>query len=209
MSDRNSEGRSLPTSIRRQRRRDTEVLAAAARVFAQAGYSNASIQDIAEELGILKGSLYHYIDTKEDLLFWLLEGVHDDVERILAEVGARTDLNPLQRITEYVRRQALYNMENCERISVYYQDMDRLSPARRAALTQKHRAHSLFITTLIIEAQTDGLVDASRDARVLCNCLYATINWIHRWYRPGAKTSRFTIADTCAAFVVAGLAGTA
>jgi AcrR family transcriptional regulator len=43
------------------------------------GYSAATVQVIADELGILKGSLYHYIDTKEDSLYRLLDEVHTEV----------------------------------------------------------------------------------------------------------------------------------
>ena len=49
------------------RRRQQEVIEAAARVFHEKGYESTSIQDIAEAVGILKGSLYYYIRSKEDL----------------------------------------------------------------------------------------------------------------------------------------------
>src|ERR1700744_339601 len=69
-------------------RREREVLDAATKVFSSRGYADASVQDIADELGILKGSLYHYIDSKEDLLFRLLEETHDEVQTIMDEVAA-------------------------------------------------------------------------------------------------------------------------
>jgi AcrR family transcriptional regulator len=192
---------------RNRRRRDDELLGAAARVFADRGYSDASVQDVADELGILKGSLYHYIKTKEDLLFWLLEGVHNDVERIREEVAAIEGLDPLERIAEWVRRQVLYNMDNLDRISIYYHDMDRLSPGRLEILTQKRKADSRFIINLIREAQAQELADPALDARVLSNCLFATVIWIYRWYNPNGQISRAKIADTCAEYVTHGLIG--
>ncbi len=51
---------------RPRKRRDQEVIDAAAKVFYERGFADASVQDVADELGILKGSLYHYIETKED-----------------------------------------------------------------------------------------------------------------------------------------------
>src|SRR5829696_10388529 len=83
------------------KKRDREVLEAAARVFYERGYSDASVQDVADELGILKGSLYHYIDTKEDLLFRLLQETHDEIYKILEEVSAMEDLPPLERLEIY------------------------------------------------------------------------------------------------------------
>src|ERR1700710_1395396 len=91
-----------------KKKRDDEVLDAAARVFARRGYADASVQDVADELGILKGSLYHYIRAKEDLLFWLLEAVHADVQAILDEVAAEEGLDAPERISLYVQRQVAY-----------------------------------------------------------------------------------------------------
>src|ERR1700742_1891186 len=101
---------------RTAKRRDEEVLDAAARVFARRGYADASVQDVADELGILKGSLYHYIRAKEDLLFWLLEAVHADLQQILDEVAAEEGLEPRDRIALYVQRNVAYNLDNLERV---------------------------------------------------------------------------------------------
>src|SRR4051795_5669835 len=123
------------------KKRDEEVLDAAARVFARRGYADASVQDVADELGILKGSLYHYIKMKEDLLFWLLEAVHRDVEEILEEVEAAQGLAPLDRLALYVRKQVLYNLDNLERISIYYHDVEALSEERLQTIVGRRRTH--------------------------------------------------------------------
>ena len=109
------------------KKRDAEVLDAAARVFYERGYSDASVQDVADELGILKGSLYHYIDTKEDLLFRLLQETHDEIYEILEEVAAMQGLNPIDQLEVYIRRQVEYNIDNLLRVSVYYHDLERLT----------------------------------------------------------------------------------
>jgi TetR/AcrR family transcriptional regulator, cholesterol catabolism regulator len=192
---------------RPRRRRDEEVLDAAAKVFAERGYSEASVQDVADELGILKGSLYHYIRTKEDLLFWLLDAVHRDVEEILEEVEAVEDVDPLERLSLYVRRQVLYNLDNLQRISIYYHDMDRLSAERLETIVNRRHAHERFVNRMIREAQDQGLADSSLDARVLTNCLFGTVIWTYRWYRPNGRVSRERIADLCARFALNGVVG--
>lgn len=189
------------------RKRDAEVLEAAAKVFADRGYSEASVQDVADELGILKGSLYHYIDTKEDLLFWLLEDVHDDVEKILEDVTAEEDLDPLERLSLYVRSQVLYNLDNLQRISIYYHDVDRLSAERLEVILDQRHHHERFVGGLIREAQAAGLADDSLDPRVLTNCLFGTVIWTYRWYRPNGRISREKIASLCSSFALNGVIG--
>jgi AcrR family transcriptional regulator len=189
----------------RRKRRNREVVDAAAKVFLARGYADASVQDVADELGILKGSLYYYISTKEDLLFWLLEEVHEDVHRILEEVEALDGLDPLARLHEYVRRQVEYNASNLAKISVYYHDIEQLGDERREDIKGRRSAHERFVMTMIKDAQGRKEIDPGADPRVLANCVFAVIIWIYRWYRPGGRVKRDELASTLADFAIGGL----
>lgn len=190
------------------KRRDREVLDAAAKVFYERGYADASVQDVADELGILKGSLYHYIDTKEDLLFRLLEETHDDVDRILEEVAAVEGLEPIERLELYVRRQVEYNLDALARVSVYYHDVERLSDDRRKQIFARRHVHERFVEGLIKEAQEAGRADRSLNPRLITPSVFATIIWTYRWYRRG-RYRKDEVADACAAFVLRGVVGSA
>ncbi|MCW3066600.1 MAG: TetR/AcrR family transcriptional regulator [Solirubrobacterales bacterium] len=188
------------------RRRDNEVLEAAVRVFYTHGYSDATVQNIADELDMLKGSLYHYMRTKEDLLFRIFEVVHADVERLAEEAHAAPNQTPLERLRMYVRRQVEYNLAHHERIMVYYHDLERLSGERLAVVKARLRAHTTFVTGLVEAAQARGEIDRDRDARLLTNCVFATIIWPYRWYRADRRMSVAAIVDACDSFVLFGLA---
>jgi AcrR family transcriptional regulator len=190
---------------RKPGKRDDEVLNAAVKVFYERGYADATVQDVADEVGILKGSLYHYIDTKEDLLFRLFEEVHEHVHRILEEIQAQEGLNPIERLELYVNRQVAYNLSNLERISIYYHDLDLLSPDRLATVQSHRREHTRFVTGLIQQAQDEGLSDPTLDARLLANCVFGTVIWTYRWYVPKRGVSRDAVAELCQTFAVHGL----
>jgi TetR/AcrR family transcriptional regulator, cholesterol catabolism regulator len=189
------------------RKRDDEVLRAAVKVFYERGYSDATIQDVANELGILKGSLYHYIDTKEDLLLRLFDRLHADVDRILHEVQEIDGLDPLQRLEVYVRRQVLYNLDNLQPVAVYYQDVERLGEPQRSAVVERRHEHERYVTALIREAQGAGIMDPSLDAKLVSNCVFATIIWTYRWYRPGGRSRPEEVAEMCSEFVLCGVTG--
>jgi AcrR family transcriptional regulator len=193
-----------PERARTPRKRDREVLDAAARIFYERGYSDASVQDVADELGILKGSLYHYIKTKEDLLYRLLEETHDEIYRVLEEVAAIEGIGALARLELYVRRQIEYNIDNLTRVSVYYHDLDRLSADRRRRIIARRREHEDWVVGLVREAQATGGADPTVDAEVLSRCVFATIIWTYRWYR-GGREDREAVARTCSRFAVQGL----
>lgn len=200
-------GKAAKTAPSRQpRRRDGDVLEAAVKVFHQRGYSDATVQDVADELGILKGSLYHYIDTKEDLLFQLVDEVHTQVELILEQVEAEPGLDPIERLGLYVRRQVEYNLENLSRISVYYHDLERLTGERLSRVKASRRVHADFVTGLIAEAQKKKLAKNSDDPRLLANCVFATIIWTYQWYRPGSM-SRKSVVDVCVRQTLHGISG--
>jgi AcrR family transcriptional regulator len=198
--------RSNGDGARPPKRRDREVIEAAAKVFYRRGYADASVQDIADELGILKGSLYHYIDTKEDLLYRLLSETHDDVHGILEEVAAAEDLDPLERLHLYVRKQVEYNVDNLPKVSVYYHDVERLTHARRKQIYSRRREHEAWVVDLIEHAQREGLADPTLDPVGLSRCIFATIIWPYQWFRPG-RDRRSDVAETCALFALRGVVG--
>lgn len=191
---------------RTPRKRDQEVLDAAAKVFHKVGYSDASIQEVANELGILKGSLYHYIDSKEDLLFRLVDQTHDEVHQVLEDVAAIEGLEPAERIGAYVRRQVEYNFANLLQVTVYFRELDRLSPKRRATIIARRREHEQWLTDLIVEAQKCDQADPELDAQVLSRNIFASIIWTYRWYRPERDDGE-RVAEICAKFAVNGLGG--
>jgi AcrR family transcriptional regulator len=189
----------------RPRRRDAEVLETAADIFYEKGYASATVQDVADALGMLKGSLYYYIESKEDLLYRLMDEIHDGVDEVLFEVIARDDLTAIQKLDQYVRSQVEYNVRNLTKISVYYHDLDQLAGARLKEIVGRRRAHEDNVVALIRQAQEDGDADAALDAKLLSNCVFATIIWIYRWYRPGRGISAEQLSETCAHFALHGL----
>src|SRR5260370_6978630 len=83
-----------------------EIIAAAARVFRTKGYHAATVQDIADEVGILKGSLYHHLESKEDLLYLIVKEPIARMYQTMGEIVA-TDLPAPEKL----RRAILAHVE--------------------------------------------------------------------------------------------------
>jgi len=182
------------------------VLETAAEVFARRGYAAATVQDVADELGMLKGSIYYYIKSKEDLLFRVLDSVHDDVDAVLRQAIETPDLNPLERLIEYVRNQCTYNLRNLVRISVYYNDLDQLSDERRKEILRRRKVHEDYIVNLVVDGQREGLIDDTRDPRLLAYNVFAVLIWPYRWFAPRRRIKREDVVDSVASFIRGGLA---
>lgn len=188
------------------KRREKEIIAVAAEIFRKNGYADTSVQDVADAVGILKGSLYYYIDSKEDLLYRVLLEVHEDAHGWLEEISEMKDASPLEKISAYVRRHVEYNVRNMNKVAVYYHDFALLSPDRRANIRKERRTYEDFLEQLIKEAQRVGEVDPESDPRVLAYCLFGTMNWTYTWYRPSGRVSVPKLCDMLAGFAVQGLA---
>ena len=187
------------------KRREAEVIDAAITIFHERGYSDTSVEEIANALGILKGSLYYYIDSKEDLLFAIVRKVHEDVERLLAEALEHDGSTPLERLRRYIRSQTEYNAHNIAKISVYYDDMSRLSSARMVEIRDARREAERSIRALIVEAQQAGQISPSIDPRLAGHSIFATVNWVYRWYDPAGRIGPSDLADFTARYALYGL----
>lgn len=189
------------------RGREQDILDAAVDIFHAKGYSATSVDDVAASVGILKGSLYYYMDSKEDLLRRIVEEVHEDVEELIQASLARTELPPLQRLAEYVRAQVDYNVRNIKRVRVYYHDYEQLSPALLSTVRKSRRTNEQLIVDLVKEAKDAGEVPKATNERLATKTAFATITWMYTWYKPGGGISAKEFGDFCADFVVNGLRG--
>jgi TetR/AcrR family transcriptional regulator, cholesterol catabolism regulator len=186
------------------RRRHDEILEAAARVFHEKGYESTSIQDIADAVGILKGSLYYYIDSKEDLLYEILEGIHAEALASVRKATAEGD--PLQRIRAFVAAHIRHNAENLVKMALFFQDFRSLGEERRRSIVADRDAYEQFLRDLIRDGQVAEQICPEVDVKRESIAILGLMNWLYHWYQPGGEYTIDELADAYADFVVAGLA---
>lgn len=202
-------GRRAPATRRprpESKKREREILDAAAEIFHRQGYADTSVQDVADAVGILKGSLYYYIDSKEDLLFRVLVEVHEDARGIVDEVSL-LDSPPVEKLYEYIRRHIDYNARNLAKIAVYYHDSQLLTSDRRHVIVQQRAIYEEFVIGLIRGGQQRGEIDKSVDPTLAANAVFGAVNWIYTWYRPGGRVKPEYLGQLYAELIVNGLTG--
>jgi AcrR family transcriptional regulator len=189
------------------KRRQREIIDAAAEIFYRKGYSETSVQDIADAVGILKGSLYYYIDSKEDLLFQMLLEVHEDAKSVVTET-AELDIPPLDRLRIYIQRHVEYNARNLAKIAVYYHDFALLTPDRKKAIVGQRNFYEDFVQRLISEAQERGDVVPSVSPRLISNAVFGVVNWLYTWYDPEGSATPEYLGKLYAEMIVSGITAT-
>jgi AcrR family transcriptional regulator len=186
------------------KKRQREIIDAAAEIFYRKGYSETSVQDVADAVGILKGSLYYYIDSKEDLLFQMLLEVHEEAKSVVTDT-ATIEAPPLDRLRMYVQRHVQYNASNLAKIAVYYHDFGLLSPDRRNAIMGQRNFYEEFVQSLIKEAQERGEVERSVDPVLISNAIFGIVNWLYTWYDPAGSATPEYLGKLYAELIVNGV----
>jgi TetR/AcrR family transcriptional regulator, cholesterol catabolism regulator len=178
----------------------TEIVDVAAELFREKGFVATSLEDIAREVGMYKGSLYHYIASKEDLLFAV---VREPAQQILDELRelAELDLPPSEKIRRLMRSHVKVLEENFTYASVYLEEV--AGRHRSEEWSAMDREYIKAIIDVIDEGKRRGEFGASVDARITTLALIGSLNWLTHWYHPDGKLKGAEIADKfCDIFLV-------
>lgn len=179
---------------RARRNREADVIEAAISVFYAKGYPASTIQDVADAVGMLKGSLYHYIATKEDLLYKVLRGSHEEAQAIMTKVSA-LDSAPLDRLRTYLTLIHLWYLEHPERVSVYFTQQQYLTGDSYAEMRMQNREFEHFLRGLLAEAKRTGALAEDVDPKLATFFILGALNSLPNWYQPGGPLSREQIAE--------------
>jgi AcrR family transcriptional regulator len=191
-------------STRKAQAREEDIFRAAARIFHRKGYAATSLQDIADEVGLLKGSLYYYIDSKEDLLFGISQTIHALASANAAATRAHGGTAAVQ-LRNLIESHVASFGENLQLIRVFYTDYNALSAERREFVMSERRAYEQYSRDLIEEGQRTAEFCPDLDSRVMNNAILTMVNTVYMWYVDGQDITVQQIADEYAEFVINGL----
>lgn len=197
-----------PGKERLNQERRREVLDVAARLFAENGFHGTSMDDIARELGILKGSLYYWIDSKEALLSEILEGSVLETLKEGEEIVAR-EAPAVDRLRALIRSHIDSWIRNPNNFGVYISEWRWLDPTAQERYMDERLALENLYKTVIKQGIGRGEFSiAEREVSINVNLIFGAMNWFPRWYRPDGWASPDDIADILANLVINGLTST-
>jgi AcrR family transcriptional regulator len=184
--------------------RESQIVAAATRIFQERGYTATTIQAIAEEVGILKGSIYYYIDTKEDLLFRISEDVHTGLAASLDGLG-NAGGDPVEQIRGFIGAHVAFCAENLAATRVFLHEFRALGDERRRQIVAERDASERRLRDLVAEAQRQGLIRDDLDSELVVLAIFGMMNWMYQWYRPSDRLGPDEIGRTLADLALDGL----
>jgi TetR/AcrR family transcriptional regulator, cholesterol catabolism regulator len=180
-----------PTALRpRKGKRDSkqtkpatrleEVLQSAANIFFAKGFHATSIEDVARDVGMLKGSLYYYIKSKDDLLFQLLlAGIEDGDAFIAKQIDAEGD--PMEQLERAIRAQIDYIIQKRVQFGLFLHEFDSLSGKRQHKLISVMSRYNARFVELVRRGQEQGNL-MEGEPWIIVNGILGMCNWLYRWY---------------------------
>ena len=186
--------------------RRAELLATAAEVFAAQGYNATTVRRIADEAGMLAGSLYYHFDSKEsmldEILSTFLTELWEGYDAVLAAgLGPRETIEAL--VTESFREIDRHRAA----VAIYQKESRHLTelPRFRYLADSQRKFEQAWLGTLERGVETKAF-RADLDVRLTYRFVRDTVWVAASWYRPGGQHSPEEIARQYLSMVLDGIA---
>lgn len=183
--------------------RKDALFAAAERMFSERGFQATSVRDIAECLDLKAGSLYAHMESKDDLLWEILQAAADRffaaVEPIIA-----SDLLNSEKLRRIIAAHVRVITDNLAAASVYTTEWRHLSPDRRLLFAARRNAYEAMVRDLVRQCIHEGTF-AYIDEKFATLLILSSLNWIYQWYRPDGPMSPDEIARVLTDLLFNGL----
>ena len=185
--------------------RRAEMITAAARLFSERGYHGASIQHLADALGLQKGSVYAHIGSKEELLF---EVVNEGADRFMERGQAALEMNAFATVR--LRRLLVSHIETAiehlDAATVFLNEWRYLSEPRRELIQAKRDRYENIVRKIVDDGIASGEFRDDANVRFAARLVLSAGNWTYAWFKPGGELGPTEIGERFADLLIRGLA---
>jgi AcrR family transcriptional regulator len=184
--------------------RKEAIVETAATLFATRGFTGASVADIAQRGKISKSLVYHYYESKEDILYDVMISHVRALEAAAREATA-SDVRPERKLRELAHRFMALYVGAAARHKVLLNDLDHLPKVRRAEIVAVQRGLIEIVRKLLVEIEP-ALKKKSGASFAAAMLFFGTINWTHTWFDPKGPVSAGALAEMAVDLTLGGLA---
>ncbi|MBA4493401.1 TetR/AcrR family transcriptional regulator [Paenactinomyces guangxiensis] len=182
--------------------RREEILNIACKLFSQKGYHGTTIRDISDACGILSGSLYAHINTKEDLLFEITDrGAQAFLESLRPIVESEATAE--EKLKRALKAHIQVIEQNLEAATVFFHEWKALTNGRRDTIQEKRDQYEALWGRILSEGAAAGEF-ADLDEKFARLLILSVGNWLYQWYRPGGDLSAEEISERFADMMLKG-----
>ena len=164
----------------KRRKKRSEILQAAQRALRAKGYHAATLDDIAEHVGVRKTALYHYFPDKQSLLLECHRESLSELGRIMRETRGLDTASA--KLAHVIREHVRLMTETLSGFPLAF-EITALSAERDMPVVAGRDRYERQLRRIIEDGMRDGEFRPG-DSKVAVFVILGAINWIARWYRP-------------------------
>lgn len=186
--------------------REAQIIEVSTALFREKGYHVTSLEDIAERIGFTKPAIYYYFDSKEDILFAIIDHIVDEGLARMSKIAAKEG-TPTARLRELLVENTRVIIENLDANTVFYNERGLLSPERETAIRAREREYTAVVHGIYLEGVAAGEFFEIDPSVATATLLGASI-WSYRWFRPDGPLSAGEVAEQIADLLLQGFVAT-
>ena len=180
------------------------IATAAVRLFGGRGYNGTTMRDLAQEVGLLAGSLYAHIDSKETLLAEIVQSGFEVFLTMARRLETSSDRPEVKLRAAIVAHMALV-AENPERTLMILHQWRFLSDPNRKKAIAMRRSYAQTFMKIVEDGKTSGAFSPKLNTRIAVFALLGALNWTPEWYSPEGPASAREIGGWLADALIGGL----
>lgn len=183
--------------------RRREVVASAAKLFAERGYDATSMSELTAATGLAAGGLYHYIEGKDDLLIAICDELLEPLLEQAREIVA-AEAPPVSQLRELVVAWVAHVVAHRHHMLVFTQERQAIERQKRwRHVRSQRKAFEKILDEVLARGEADGSMTFA-DRRLSLLALLGMVNYTPQWVRPHGRLSPAEIADGYCAMVLSG-----
>lgn len=180
-----------------------EICLTAAQIFFSKGYNATSLNDIADSLDITKAGLYYYVESKQDLLYRIINLGLDSVQEEVLN-PARSIEDAEQRLRFIILNHARLSAGGNHAVIIISHEDNELNLQQREETLKRRREYFDFIRNTLAELKDSGKLEEI-DLTTATFTILGMIIWLSRWFSPKGKMSVEKVCEDVCEMAVRGI----
>lgn len=173
--------------------RRNQFLEAAAKVFASKEYHGATLDEVAEQLGVTKPLLYHYFNSKEQLLKEICVKMQEEMNNNVKEL-VLSEMSPADKLRAFIKAQLTFVCTNKDRSKVVFDEAEALGKIAYKRIYHQSKLGEKCVQDIIEEGVAKECF-AIDDVKMASFLILSACHWVYKWYHPDGRLTPSDIAD--------------
>jgi AcrR family transcriptional regulator len=162
------------------------------------------VQEIVAAAGVTKGAMYHYFDSKDDLLYEIYGRVlRAQTEQLETVADSAAPLR--ERLARAASDVVVSSIANLDDTKIFMQCMHQLAPEKQKEVRAERRLYHERFRSLVEDGQRSGEFRDDQPAELIVDFFFGAVHHLGSWYHAGGPLSAQQVGDHFAEILLSAL----